>query len=129
MSDPVPPIVDASGALTAIAERFDLGGPVRGIEPLGQGNVNDTYLVRLGDPARPAVVLQRVNTVVFTDPEAVMANLVAFSEHVARRLLEPPRELAGRRWGAKTCLLGNCLALTGISKPPRAATHSQNHQL
>lgn len=98
MSDPVPPIVDASGALTAIAERFDLGGPVRGIEPLGQGNVNDTYLVRLGDPARPAAVLQRVNTGVFSSPELVMANLVAFSDHVARRLLEPPRELEGRRW-------------------------------
>ncbi|CAK6699072.1 aminoglycoside phosphotransferase family protein [Synechococcus sp. BA-124 BA4] len=98
MSDPVPPIVDASGALTAIAERFDLGGPVRGIEPLGQGNVNDTYLVRLGEPARPAAVLQRVNTGVFSSPELVMANLVAFSDHVARRLLEPPRELEGRRW-------------------------------
>lgn len=98
MSDPAHPVVDSSGALTAIAERFDLGGPVRGIEPLGQGNVNDTYLVRLGDPARPAAVLQRVNTRVFSRPELVMGNLVVFSDHVARRLLEPPRELAGRRW-------------------------------
>jgi len=98
MSDPVLSGDDAFRTLRAIAERFDLGGPISGIEPLGNGNVNDTYLVRLGELQRPAVVLQRVNTVVFTDPEAVMANLVTFSEHVARRLLEPPRELAGRRW-------------------------------
>ncbi|MCT0219970.1 aminoglycoside phosphotransferase family protein [Synechococcus sp. CS-1329] len=98
MSDQTTCADDPSAALTAIAERFDLPGPVSGIEPLGNGNVNDTYLVRLGQPPRPAVVLQRLNTLVFSNPEAVMANLVAFSEHVARRLLQPPRELAGRRW-------------------------------
>lgn len=98
MTDPAQPRGDDFPVLKAIAERFELGGPISGIEPLGQGNVNDTYLVRLGATARPAAVLQRVNTQVFTRPELVMGNLVTFSDHVARRMREPPRELAGRRW-------------------------------
>jgi Ser/Thr protein kinase RdoA (MazF antagonist) len=98
MSDSAVPSDEHARALQAVAERFDLGGPISGIEPLGHGNVNDTYLVRLGDPPRPAAVLQRVNTQVFASPELVMTNLVTFSDHVARRLREAPSELAGRRW-------------------------------
>jgi Ser/Thr protein kinase RdoA (MazF antagonist) len=95
------PSISACGdlqGLRAIAERFDLGGRVSGIQPLGHGNVNDTYLVSLEGSPHAAVVLQRLNTRVFSNPELVMGNLVTFSRHVEARLRTPPRQLSGRRW-------------------------------
>jgi Ser/Thr protein kinase RdoA (MazF antagonist) len=90
--------------LIPIAERFELPGPVASIQALGNGNVNDTYLVRLKANPRgstappPAFVLQRINTQVFQRPDLVMRNMLAFSEHVGRKLRQGCRELEGRRW-------------------------------
>lgn len=74
------------------AEAF-VGSDLRGLSPLGNGNINDTYLVEtLAEP----LVLQRINTTVFTDPEGVMANMVAVTRHlrqkVAARGGDPDRE-------------------------------------
>jgi Ser/Thr protein kinase RdoA (MazF antagonist) len=84
--------------LVSIAEAFALPAPVRSIEPLGSGNVNDTYLVRLAAPAGQAVVLQRLNTHVFRQPRQVIQNMLVVSRHVRRRLAEGVPVLAGRRW-------------------------------
>lgn len=49
------------------------------IQTLGNGLINDTYLV--ATEAEP-FVLQRINKQVFLRPEQVMANLMALSQHV-----------------------------------------------
>ncbi len=85
-------------SLVPVAERFRLPGPVATVEALGNGNVNDTYRVRLGAGAEGSVVLQRLNTQVFRHPELVMGNLLVFSEHVERRLRQGCPALASRRW-------------------------------
>ena len=113
--------------LRAIAERFQLPAPVARIRPLGNGNVNRTYLVELepGAQAAPgeqpfrsaslerelapahapgeeptatetdgrgalpnqppqALVLQALNTKVFTQPQLVMANMRRVTEQIGR---------------------------------------------
>jgi Ser/Thr protein kinase RdoA (MazF antagonist) len=143
--------------LKAIAERFQLPAPVARIRPLGNGNVNRTYLVELevAEPAAPspaapsptapslaapspeapfpvaglsasdgpqaganepqaamplvrdrqppqppqALVLQALNTKVFSQPQLVMANMRRVTEHIQRRLAQQPPPLPqGRRW-------------------------------
>jgi Ser/Thr protein kinase RdoA (MazF antagonist) len=83
--------------LIAIAEAFHGPGSVCSVAPLGNGNVNDTYLVRTqGEPA----VLQRLNTRVFNQPKLVLQNLQVLGEHIQQKLEGSERHpvLSGRRW-------------------------------
>lgn len=50
------------------------------VSTLGEGNINDTYLVEFsdGDP----VVLQRINGIVFPDPVRVADNVQLVTEHI-----------------------------------------------
>ncbi|MFN7630919.1 MAG: phosphotransferase enzyme family protein, partial [Cyanobacteriota bacterium] len=82
--------------LARIAAAFAGGRPVRAVSPLGNGNINLTYLVE-GDGLEP-FVLQRLNTKVFPQPKLVMANLLAISHHVAGRLRQEGRRPGARRW-------------------------------
>lgn len=52
------------------------------LEPLGQGNINDTWRVHLADGRR--LILQRLQPRVFADPGAVMANVRRVTDHLAR---------------------------------------------
>ncbi len=93
MSEPSP---STASDLAAIAAGFTLPAPVAAVEPLGHGNVNDTFLVSLRGPDQPRFVLQRLNTRVFRQPRLVMGNIGAVSEHVGRRLRQeapPPGRL------------------------------------
>jgi Ser/Thr protein kinase RdoA (MazF antagonist) len=89
--------VDAE-RLTAIAESFDLPGPVERVEPLGGGNVNATYLVVTGGSRCRRYVLQRLNRAVFPRPDLVMANILTVGEHVGERLARPCAVRGERRW-------------------------------
>ena len=68
---------EANGDLAAIAAAFDLPGRIRDLEPLGNGNVNDSYLVVCEGSPLQRFVLQRLNRTVFLRPELVMANMIA----------------------------------------------------
>lgn len=74
------PIVDP----TAVLARFALIGRCSGWERYGNGHINDTFLVRY-DQAGTAVrwILQRLNSRVFPQPQAVMANIHAVTNHLA----------------------------------------------
>lgn len=63
--------------LRTIAQQFS--SSVTAIEPLGNGHINDTYLVETVD--KP-FVLQRINRHVFTKPELIMMNLAVLNRHV-----------------------------------------------
>lgn len=76
-------------AIRQIAQQFadiDAEGTVR---PLGQGNINDTYLVS-GIPQ--PFVLQRLNHQVFPEPHRLMDNLHQLIHHARQRLSERPGE-------------------------------------
>ena len=54
--------------------------------PFGNGHINDTYLVTLDDGHQ--LVLQRLNTYVFREPDALMDNMQRVTDHLRRKLVE-----------------------------------------
>lgn len=81
--------------LRAIAERFKPAGKIAAIRELGDGIINDTYLVEVSECAIEHFVLQRINTNVFKQPRLVMQNMCAFARHARDRLQAKPFP---RRW-------------------------------
>jgi Ser/Thr protein kinase RdoA (MazF antagonist) len=67
--------------LFPIASQFSHA--VAEIMPLGNGLINDTYLVTTQSSP---FVLQRINRTVFPAPEQIMANLITLNQHVAEKL-------------------------------------------
>jgi len=89
---------ESDAALVSIAEAFDLPGRIRSLEPLGSGNVNESFVVVCDGPPERRFVLQRLNRRVFPRPDLVMANILALGEHVDRRLAQGGSPLGERRW-------------------------------
>jgi Ser/Thr protein kinase RdoA (MazF antagonist) len=66
------------------------------VERFGGGHINDTFLVAT---AGGELVIQRINTAVFSDPGAVTANIAVLHRHLAGRGLMPEPVPAGDgRW-------------------------------
>lgn len=59
-----------------IFSRFDTGAEALEIAPLGDGLINDTFIVKTAGDA-PDYVLQRLNTDIFTEPEVLERNIFA----------------------------------------------------
>jgi N-acetylhexosamine 1-kinase len=69
-------------------------GRVTAVGPFGAGHINDTFLV---ETAAGEYVVQRINTAVFPDPEAVNDNIVVVHRHLRGALMpEPVRTPAGQ---------------------------------
>ena len=68
--------------LPGIAGHFAGGQSVGKISPLGNGLINDTFLVNAGDGP---FVLQAINSQVFPQPEHVIANLQQLNRHIAQQ--------------------------------------------
>jgi len=68
--------------VAAVARRFKLAGPVSGVTPIEVGIINATFLVSCG---ACRYVVQRLNSAVFSDAEAVLVNVSRVSEHLARK--------------------------------------------
>jgi Ser/Thr protein kinase RdoA (MazF antagonist) len=77
----------------AAARAFALTAAPESFTRWGSGHINDTFAVTLRGGAR--VVLQRINTDVFRDPEGVMTNVARVTRHLRRKLVGTPD--AGRR--------------------------------
>jgi Ser/Thr protein kinase RdoA (MazF antagonist) len=67
------------------ATQFVRQGHILAIEPYGEGNLNDTFLVLMQGGERAHFVLQRINTHVFAKPELIMLNLRVFSDHLRQK--------------------------------------------
>ena len=61
--------------LLTIAGSFNLKGKPYSCEPYGSGHIHDTYLLETKDEDVHRYVLQRLNTFVFTKPDAVQENI------------------------------------------------------
>jgi len=82
--------------LREIAGRFRLTGEIASVAALGEGFINDTYLVRtIGET--PDYILQRKNRTVFVDIPSMMENIRKVTEHIRRKVLaaggDPAREV------------------------------------
>lgn len=69
--------------LKHIPELFNIEGAVLSITPLGNGHINDTYLV-VTDSGR--YILQRINTHVFKSPDQLMHNIKAVTDYMHSRI-------------------------------------------
>jgi Ser/Thr protein kinase RdoA (MazF antagonist) len=68
-------------AVAVLSDGWQIQGAV---QPLGQGLINDTFLVRIGG-SPPTWVLQRINADVFSDPGLVMQNVARVVRHLQVR--------------------------------------------
>ncbi|MBQ7294310.1 MAG: aminoglycoside phosphotransferase family protein [Clostridia bacterium] len=62
------------------------------VEAYGNGHINDTYIAN----SEPKYILQRINSAIFKKPEEVMANIVAVTEFLRKKIIaaggDPERE-------------------------------------
>ena len=77
--------------LLKIASQFAIEGEIIAIEPLGEGFINDTYVVTTSGDA-PNYILQRKNHNVFPDVPAMMENIKAVTDHIKAKVADPMRE-------------------------------------
>ena len=70
-------------------------GPVAAIHPFGAGLINETFLVAA---ETGEYVVQRLNTAVFPDPDAVTANIVAVHRHLRGALMPEPVPTPAGQW-------------------------------
>ena len=84
--------------LTRILNMFNVAGHPVIVQPLGCGNVNDTYLAICRTVfAEEQLVLQRINGNVFRSPENIMQNLRRLTAHVHPKL-EYQASMGDRIW-------------------------------
>ena len=70
-----------------IAEQFDVLGRLASMRPTGSGNVNDTYLAVFRTHfSEERIIIQRVNSHVFTNPEWIMENMSILTSHCHKQL-------------------------------------------
>jgi len=68
-----------------IAESFLLDGEIKSIEPYGNGHINSTFLL-VTDKKR--YILQKMNTTIFKDSDALMKNICLVTEHLRGKGIE-----------------------------------------
>ncbi len=72
---------NAQYSLKDILSKFNID---TNIEVYGNGHINDTYLCETS----PRFILQKINTKVFKDPDAVMENIFNVTRHVREKIKE-----------------------------------------
>ncbi|MEO1669657.1 MAG: aminoglycoside phosphotransferase family protein [Cyanobacteria bacterium J06631_2] len=81
--------------LVKIAHQFRPEAQIIDIQQYGSGNINSTFLVTL--KLQAPFILQRINTVVFCQPELVMNNICILSDYVHEQLAHASFP-SSRRW-------------------------------
>lgn len=69
--------------LAKICRNFDVAGKFIDAMPYGTGHINDTYLVRCSGNT---YIVQRINTGIFRDPEALMENFRRVTAHISGKI-------------------------------------------
>ncbi|WP_418982934.1 phosphotransferase enzyme family protein [Alistipes sp.] len=82
--------------LLQIASQFALDGAIASVDSLGDGFINDTFIVRTEGGA-PDYILQRKNKQIFPDVPAMMENIRKVTDHIRRGVVaaggDPLREV------------------------------------
>lgn len=82
--------------LERIANRFELIGDIEDIKRLGEGFINDTYIVRTTVDRDPDYLLQRKNKKIFREIPGMMDNIQKVSSHLKKKIKkaggDPERE-------------------------------------
>lgn len=65
--------------INEILSKFNINTTVM---PYGNGHINDTYIAELDEK----YILQKINTGIFTDPDGLMDNIYAVTEHLRKKI-------------------------------------------
>ena len=86
----------AMNDLKNIISHFATEGEVCSVAPLGEGFINDTFIVRTGE-GTPDYILQRKNKSIFPDVESMMDNIAKVTAHLRQKVEaeggDPAREV------------------------------------
>jgi hypothetical protein len=75
--------------LSAVVREFRISGEFVGVTPYGSGHINDSYRVSFHGAGAPAsYLLQRINSVIFKDPIALMENIQRVTAHLGVKMSE-----------------------------------------
>ena len=82
--------------LKSIVEKFNVEGTIASIRPLGNGLINDTYLVVTAGE-NDDYVLQRINNSIFQDVDLLQHNVEAVTSHIRKKLIEAGEDDISRK--------------------------------
>ena len=82
--------------LKGIVEKFNVEGTIASIRPLGNGLINDTYLVVTAGE-NDDYVLQRINNSIFQDVDLLQHNVEAVTSHIRKKLIEAGEDDISRK--------------------------------
>ena len=71
--------------LKNLAQQFQLEGTVVDVKPLGEGFINDTFIINTTD-GNPNYILQRKNKKIFTNVPAMMENIELVCQHMKKKV-------------------------------------------
>ena len=74
--------------LEKIATKFRLEGTLDRIEPMGEGFINDTFIIYTKEAQFPDYLLQRKNKRIFTNVPAMMENIEKVCAHIKKKVVE-----------------------------------------
>jgi len=74
--------------LEKIAASFKIEGTVDHVEAMGEGFINDTFVIYTKEPSASDYLLQRKNKKIFTNVPAMMENIVKVCTHVKKKVVE-----------------------------------------
>lgn len=74
--------------LEQIAAKFQLEGTVERVEPMGEGFINDTFIIRTKEGEKPDYLLQRKNKRIFHPIPAMMENIEKVCTHIKKKVSE-----------------------------------------
>jgi len=63
--------------------------------PYGFGHINDTYAITFKnvDATTHRYILQRINSTIFKDPEALMENIERVTTHIKKKIIKKPHRI------------------------------------
>ncbi len=82
--------------LKGIVEKFNVEGTIASIRPLGNGLINDTYLVVTAGE-NDDYVLQCINNSIFQDVDLLQHNVEAVTSHIRKKLIEAGEDDISRK--------------------------------
>ncbi len=74
--------------LEQVAAKFQLEGIVDRVEPMGEGFINDTFIIRTKESETPDYLLQRKNKRIFHPIPAMMENIEKVCIHIKKKVSE-----------------------------------------
>jgi len=75
-------------SLFPIINHFKITGSINAVSPLGSGHIHETYYIQTDAGRTNDYVLQRINTNVFRNPQAVTQNILLVTSHIQKKLHE-----------------------------------------